>query len=155
MVSTKVPSSHVTWDILPTIAPPHSAWLRFTTFGLTLKVLSHKPKWGWMQRKASHTTINAEIVEDEIGGQIMKIQPVVEHEPTDKWVEGKSQSADEVGKKNYPLMGSGVGIICPASGSRCAISAAKYPASRIFLMFSSMTEETIHLPPAPDILGVV
>ena len=44
MVSMKVPSSHVTWDILP-----------FTTFDLTLKVLSHKPKWGWMQRKASHT----------------------------------------------------------------------------------------------------
>ena len=46
-------------------------------------------------------------VEDEIGGQIMKIQPVVEHEPVDKWVEGKSQSTDEVGKKNYPLMGFG------------------------------------------------
>ena len=37
----------------------------------------------------------------------MKIQPVVEHEPADKRVEGKSQSADEVGKKNYPLMGCG------------------------------------------------
>ena len=46
-------------------------------------------------------------VEDEIGGQIMKIQPVLEHEPADKRVEGKSQSADEVGKKNYSLMGFG------------------------------------------------
>ena len=44
-------------------------------------------------------------VEDEIGGQIVKVQPVVEHEPTDKQVEGKSQSADEVGKKYHPLMG--------------------------------------------------
>ena len=35
----------------------------------------------------------------------MKIQPVVKHEPADKRVEGKSQSADEVGKKNHPLMG--------------------------------------------------
>ena len=37
----------------------------------------------------------------------MKIQPVVKHEPVDKWVEGKSQSTDEMGKKDYPLMGSG------------------------------------------------
>ena len=44
-------------------------------------------------------------VEDEIGGQIVEIQPVVEHEPADKRVEGKSQSTDEVGKKNHPLMG--------------------------------------------------
>ena len=85
----------------------------------------------------------------------MEVQPVVEHEPAEKWVEGKSQSADEVGKENHPLMGSGVGMICPASGSRCAISAARYPAPRSFVMFSSVTEETIHLPPAPDMLGVV
>ena len=44
-------------------------------------------------------------VEDEIGGQIMEVQPVVEHEPTDKWVEGKSQSTDEVGEEYNPLMG--------------------------------------------------
>ena len=37
----------------------------------------------------------------------MKIQPIVEHEPADKRVEVKSQSVDEVGKKNYPLMGFG------------------------------------------------
>ena len=35
----------------------------------------------------------------------MEVQPVVEHEPADKWVEGKSQSADEVGEKYNPLMG--------------------------------------------------
>ena len=46
-------------------------------------------------------------VEDEIGGQIVKVQPVVEHEPTDKRVEGKSQSMDKVGKENHPLMGFG------------------------------------------------
>ena len=94
-------------------------------------------------------------VEDEIGGQIMKIQPVVEHEPTDKRVKGKSQSADKVGKKTTLSWDSGVGMICPASGSRCTISAARYPASHSFVMFSSVTEETIHLPPAPDMLGVV
>ena len=85
----------------------------------------------------------------------MKIQPIVEYEPADKWVEGKSQSADEVGKKTTLSWGSGVGMIFPASGSRCAISAARYPASHSFVMFSSIMEETIHLPPAPDMLGVV
>ena len=75
MVSTKVHSSHVTWDILPTMAPPHSAWLPFTTFGLTLKVLSHKPKWGWMQRKASHTTINAEMLRMKFGARSWKSRP--------------------------------------------------------------------------------
>ena len=85
----------------------------------------------------------------------MKIQPVVEHEPADKRVKGKSQSTDKVGKKNYPLMGLGVGMICLASGSRCTISAAIYPAYHNFVMFSSVTDKTIHLPPAPDMLGVV
>ena len=37
----------------------------------------------------------------------MEIQPVVEDEPADKRVERKSQSADEMGKENYPLMGFG------------------------------------------------
>ena len=44
MVSMKEPSSHVTLGILPTMAPTHSAWRPLTTFGLTLKVYSHKPK---------------------------------------------------------------------------------------------------------------
>ena len=37
----------------------------------------------------------------------MEVQPVVEHDPADERVEGKSQFTDEVGKKNYPLMGFG------------------------------------------------
>ena len=74
MVSTKVPSSQVTLDILPTMALPHSAWLPFTTFGLTLKVLSHKPKWGWMQRKASHTTINAKMLKMKFGARSWKFK---------------------------------------------------------------------------------
>ena len=37
----------------------------------------------------------------------MKIQPIVEHAPVDKRVEGTSQSADKVGKENHPLMGFG------------------------------------------------
>ena len=35
-------------------------------------------------------------VEDEVRGQIMKVQPIVEHETTDEWMEGKPQSAEEV-----------------------------------------------------------
>ena len=31
-------------------------------------------------------------VEDEIWGQIMKFQPVIEHEAADEWMEGKPQS---------------------------------------------------------------
>ena len=58
--------------ILPTMAPPHSAWTPFTTFGLTLKVFSHKPKWGWIQSKASHTTINAEMLRKEFGDRSWK-----------------------------------------------------------------------------------
>ena len=46
-------------------------------------------------------------VEDEIRVQIMKIQPILEHEPADKRVERKSQSAEKMGKKNYSLMGIG------------------------------------------------
>ena len=46
--------------------------------------------------------------------------------------------------------GFGVGMICPLAGSRWAISWAKYPASRSFVMSFSVTEEAIHLPCAPD-----
>ena len=99
--------------------------------------------------------MNVEILRKELRGQIMKIQPVVEHEPADKRVEGKSQSADKLGKETTLSRGSGVGMICPASGSRCAISAARYLTSHNFVMFSSVTEETIHLRPALDMLGVV
>ena len=94
-------------------------------------------------------------VEDEIGGQIMKIQPVVEHEPADKGVEGKSQYVDEVGEKNYPLMGFGRRDDLPRIWQPVRESAARYPAPRSFVMFSSVTEETIHLPPAPDMLVVL
>ena len=91
-------------------------------------------------------------VEDEVRGQIMEIQAVVEHEPPDKWVEWKTQSAEEVGKEHYPLMGLGVGMSCPSSGSRCAMPSCKYPDLLSFLTCPFVTEETIHLPPAPDMV---
>ena len=43
-------------------------------------------------------------VEDEIRGQIMKNQPIIEHKATDEWMEGKPQSADEVGEENHPFV---------------------------------------------------
>ena len=53
-------------------------------------------------------------------------------------------------------LGYEVGMICFLVGSRWAMSAAKYPASRSSLTFPSMTEEAIHLPcaPDPDMAGV-
>ena len=65
--SLKVPVGHVTLGILLTMAPPHSACSPFTTLGFTLKIFSHKPKWGEMRRKASHTTINVEMLRKELG----------------------------------------------------------------------------------------
>ena len=47
--------------------------------------------------------------------------------------------------------GSRVGTIYPLAESRWAISFAKYPASRNFVMSFSLTEEAIHLPCAPDL----
>ena len=44
-------------------------------------------------------------VEDEVRGQIVEIQALVEHEPPDEWVERESQSAEEMGEKHDPLMG--------------------------------------------------
>ena len=44
-------------------------------------------------------------VEDEIWGQIMEIHAVVEHEPSDEGMKWEAQSAEEMGKEYYPLMG--------------------------------------------------
>ena len=70
-------------------------------------------------------------------------------------MERKSQSADEMGKKNYPLMGFGHWEDLPHIWQPVRDIRGRYLASRNFLMFSSVTEETIHLPPAPDMIGVV
>ena len=68
MDSLNLPDGHLTLGILLTMAPPHSACSPpTTTFDLTLKIFSHKPKWGWMQRKASHTTMNVEMLRKELG----------------------------------------------------------------------------------------
>ena len=35
----------------------------------------------------------------------MEVQPVVKHNSADEWVEGESQSADEMREEHYPLLG--------------------------------------------------
>ena len=55
--------------ILPTMAPLHSACWPTTIFGFTLKIFSHRPKWGLMRTKASHTTINAEMLRMKLGAR--------------------------------------------------------------------------------------
>ena len=35
----------------------------------------------------------------------MEIHPIVKHKPADEWVEGETQSTDEVSKEHYPLLG--------------------------------------------------
>ena len=96
-------------------------------------------------------------VEEGIGGQIVEIQPVVEHESAEEWVERKSQPQTKWGMNTTLSWGSGVGMIYFLAGSRWAMSVAKYPASRSSLTFLSVTEEAIHLPcaPDPDIVGVL
>ena len=68
-------------------------------------------------------------------------------------MEWEAQSAEEMGKEYYPLMGPGVGMSCPFSGSQYVMSLDRYQAFLSFLMCPSVTEETIHLPPAPDMAG--
>ena len=92
-------------------------------------------------------------VEDEIRGQIMEIQAVVEHEPPDKWVEWEASLRRKWGRNTTLSWGLEVGTSCPSSRSRCAMSLCRYPAFLNFLMCPSVTEEAIHLPPAPDMAG--
>ena len=84
----------------------------------------------------------------------MEIQAIVDHEPPDKEVEWEAQSVEEMGKEHHTLMWPGGGDELPSSGSRCAMSLCRYPAFLNFLMCPSVTEEAIHLPPAPYMDGV-
>ena len=44
-------------------------------------------------------------MEDSVWSQIMKIQPVVEHEPPHEGIEGETQTVEEVWDKNDTLIG--------------------------------------------------
>ena len=92
-------------------------------------------------------------VEDKVRGQIVEFQAVVVHEPRTKGWSGKPSPRRKWGRNTTLSWGLGVGMSCPFSGSRYAMSLDKYPAFLSFLMCPSVTEETIHLPPAPDMVG--
>ena len=92
-------------------------------------------------------------IEDEIRGQIMEIQAIVEHEPQTNGSNGKPSPRRKWRRNTTLSWGLGVGMSCPSSESRCAMSLDKYPAFLSLLMCPSVMEETIHLPPAPDMAG--
>ena len=65
----------------------------------------------------------------------------------------EAQSAEEMGEKYHPLMGPRSGDELPLLGKPVRDVAARYPAFLSFFMCPSVTEETMHLPPAPDMTG--
>ena len=68
-------------------------------------------------------------------------------------MEWKTQSAEEVGKEHYPLMGPWGGEELPLFGKPVRDVVRQVSGLPQFLMCPSVTEETIHLPPAPDMAG--
>ena len=83
----------------------------------------------------------------------MEIQAIVEHEPPDKGMEWEAQSAEEMGKEYYPLMGPGGGDELSLVGEPVRDVAGQISGVVQLLDLPSVTEEAIHLPPAPDIVG--
>ena len=68
-------------------------------------------------------------------------------------MERESQSAEEMGEEYYPLMGPGGGDEMPLIWEPVRDVVGQVSGSPQLLDVSSMTEETIHLPPAPDMVG--
>ena len=83
----------------------------------------------------------------------MEIQAIVEHEPPDKWVKREAQSAEEMGKEHHPLMGPGGGDELPLVWKPVCNVVVQVSGVASFWICPSVTEEAIHLPPAPDIVG--
>ena len=92
-------------------------------------------------------------VEDEVWGQIVEIQAIVEHEPQDKWVYRETQSAEEMGEEHHPLMEPGGGDELPLFGKPVRNVVRQASGLPQFFDVSLRDEETIHLPPAPDMAG--
>ena len=67
-----------------------------------------------------------------------------------KW---KAQSTEEMGKKYYPLMGPGGGDELSLVGDPVRDVAGQLSGVASFWICPSVTEEAIHLPPAPSIVG--
>ena len=83
----------------------------------------------------------------------MEVQAIVEHEPPDERVKRKTQSAEEMGKKNNPLMGPGGGDVLPRIWEPMRDVIRQVSGLPQVLICPSVTEEAIHLPPAPDMVG--
>ena len=148
----KAPSSQVTLGILPTMAPPHFAWLPFTTFGLTLKVFS-QAKVGLDAEEGLAHDDKCRDIEDEIWSQIMEVQAVVIHEPPDEGVEWEAQSAEEVGEEYDPLTRPGGGDELPLVGQPVRDVAGEVSSVAQLFDVLLLNGGGSHLPPAPDMVG--
>ena len=92
-------------------------------------------------------------VEDEVRGQIVEIQAVVEHEPPDKWVEWEAQSVEEMGEEHHPLMGPGGGDELPLVWEPVHNVVGQVSGFPQLFDVPLREEEAIHPPPAPDMAG--
>ena len=71
---------------------------------------------------------------------------------TNGW-SGEAQSAKEMGEEHHPLMGPRGGDELSLFGKPVRNVVRQVSGLPQFLMCPSVTEDTIHLPPAPDMAG--
>ena len=83
--SGKEPFGHGASMPLLIMAPPHSACRPLIIFGFTLKVLM----WGDAVEGLTHDDERRD-VKDGIRSQIMEIEPVIEHKPSNKGIKAKA-----------------------------------------------------------------
>ena len=92
-------------------------------------------------------------VEEEVWGQIMEVKPVVEHETTDEWMEGKPQSAEEVVEENNPLVRFRGRNDLPRSGQPMHDIYGQLSGSARLLDVYLRNGGIHHLPPTPNMIG--
>ena len=78
----------------------------------------------------------------------MKIDPVIIHDATNKWVKGKPEPADEMKKKHNPLVR--FWIRDDLSRRRKTVANFLGQVSCLSKLFDILLLEAIQLPPAPD-----
>ena len=59
--------------------------------------------WGDVEKSLAHDNERRDM-EDGVWSQIMKVQPIIKHEPPHKGVEGEAQAAEEAWDKNVTLI---------------------------------------------------
>ena len=82
----------------------------------------------------------------------MEIQAVVEHEPPNEGMKWEAQSAEEMGKKHYPLMGPGGGDELSLVGEPMRDVAEQVSDVAQLLDLPLRDGGGHHLPPAPDMV---